>query len=394
MSDPVVLLQTLLVHIGQAEPEPWYPSEFAKATDIPRDTLDEPLNLLRMLGLAELTEWVSGRGQGYRLTERGREVAGQPIQLVRLLQQTLAGQYQAFSPPEQDKNTEAPLTTFERGEQIRRALLSNDKPVVCYILFWLMVGIWAFGLVVSVLVGVPLNRYIVGTTNDPLLLLGGLHGLPLLHGEWWRLLSCMFLHIGFIHLLVNGYSLRMLGPLLERLYGGWRFAVLYLLSGLIGSIAAVIVSPDVLSAGASGAIWGLLGGLCAWLYLNRQHLPARLVSQVAQDLTFVILLNVVISLAPGISASAHFGGGLAGVLVGALLVEHRYRRGLARLLCLLTLLVLLPTALGYLRSAMRTDPRWLEMQERLERLQQADRINADRSVTYGHLRSNIDNHLS
>lgn len=381
MSDPVVLLQTLLSHIGRAEPDPWYPSEFAKAADIPRDTLDEPLNLLRMLGLAELTDWVSGRGQGYRLTEQGREVVGNPSGLVRLLQQTLAGQYQAFGSSEQDSASSQPPTTFERGEHVRRALLSESQPVVCYSLFWLIVGVWAFGLVIAVILGVPLNRYLVGTINDPLLVLGGLHGLSLLSGEWWRLLSCMFLHIGFVHLLVNGYSLRVIGPLVEKLYGGWRFAVLSLLSGVVGSVAAAVVSPDVLSAGASGAIWGLLGGLCAWFYLNRLHLPARLISQVAQQLVFVILLNVVISLAPGISAAAHFGGGLAGVLVGALLVEQRYRRGIARILCVVALLVVLPTAIGYLRYAMRTDPRWFEMQDRLERSKQVDR-------------SDIDNHLS
>ena len=80
-------------------------------------------------------------------------------------------------------------------------------------------------------------------------------------GQVWRLLTAMFLHIGIIHLAVNQYSLYAVGTLLERFMGATRFAILYVLAGLCGSLASYWFSPNAISAGASGAIFGLLGAL-------------------------------------------------------------------------------------------------------------------------------------
>src|SRR4051794_24121962 len=85
--------------------------------------------------------------------------------------------------------------------------------------------------------------------------------LGVAHGEWWRLFTSMFLHASFFHLLVNMYSLYFVGTILEQLIGRWRFLLLYLVSGIAGSAGALILSPLTPTVGASGAIFGVLGGL-------------------------------------------------------------------------------------------------------------------------------------
>jgi hypothetical protein len=122
------------------------------------------------------------------------------------------------------------------------------------------------------------------------------------------------------------YSLYVIGPLLERMWGRWGFLLLYLLSGLVGSCAMMVFSPpNFLGAGASGAIWGILASMATWVFLNRHYLPRQLVSAWSRQLLIVFLLNVFISNLPGISASAHFGGGIAGLVLAVPL--HYARHG-------------------------------------------------------------------
>ena len=82
-----------------------------------------------------------------------------------------------------------------------------------------------------------------------------------LQHEYWRLFTSVFVHGGFIHLAVNMWSLFVIGPLVERIYGNWAFAVLYVAAGIGGAIASVAASPVRIGVGASGAICGLLGAL-------------------------------------------------------------------------------------------------------------------------------------
>ena len=102
---------------------------------------------------------------------------------------------------------------------------------------------------------------------------GANRGLLTLGGEWWRLFTCMFLHIGVIHLAFNMWCLWDLGALAESLYGHWTFASVYLISGVAGSVASVAWHPGTVSAGASGAIFGIAGALIASFYLGEFSLP-------------------------------------------------------------------------------------------------------------------------
>src|SRR5690606_3210098 len=92
-------------------------------------------------------------------------------------------------------------------------------------------------------------------------------------GEWWRLVTSMFLHVGIAHLALNMYGLWVLGKLIEQFLGSLRFLSVYMLSGVAGSLASVLVGGGAVSAGASGAVFGLLGAAIAELALHRRAYP-------------------------------------------------------------------------------------------------------------------------
>jgi rhomboid protease GluP len=143
-------------------------------------------------------------------------------------------------------------------------------------------------------------------------------------GQVWRLFTSMFLHIGLIHLAVNCFSLYNIGMVLERFIGSARFAVLYVLAGLCGGLASYWFSPFSVSAGASGAIFGLLGALAVFFYLHRT-LFGKTANSVLTNIVVVALLNLGLGASiPGIDNFAHVGGLAGGIIVGALLAP-RYR---------------------------------------------------------------------
>lgn len=133
-------------------------------------------------------------------------------------------------------------------------------------------------------------------------------------GEWWRLFSSMFLHIGVMHLLFNIYALYAIGTLVEAYYGHVRFAAIYLLGGLFGSLGSYAFSPSV-SAGASGAIFAITGAAAVYFYRYRENLGARGRS-VLQNMILVLVINFAFGLAgSGVDNWGHFGGLVGGVLV-------------------------------------------------------------------------------
>jgi rhomboid protease GluP len=160
-----------------------------------------------------------------------------------------------------------------------------------------------------------------------------------LSGQWWRLLTCCFVHFGLIHLALNMLALRAISRDVEWAWGGWRFLVIYLLSGLGGSCAALAAS-DAAVAGASGAICGLVAGVAAWLLLNRRYLPRRMVRKELTRLFLTGVLITALSLAPGVSGAGHLGGAVLGLLAAVLLHGQRFGGGPVRVLALAGLLAL------------------------------------------------------
>ena len=133
-------------------------------------------------------------------------------------------------------------------------------------------------------------------------------------GQVWRLFTAMFLHIGVIHLLFNLYALNSLGPLVEGFFGHRRFLVVYLIGGLFGSLASYIFSA-VPSAGASGAIFGLIGAATVYFLRYQNNFGAR-GRAILQNMVIVIVINLIFGLSmPGIDNWGHIGGLIGGALV-------------------------------------------------------------------------------
>ena len=145
---------------------------------------------------------------------------------------------------------------------------------------------------------------------------GANHGPYVAHGDWWRLASCMFVHIGILHLLVNMFSLGAL-RIVESFYGNGAFVLLYLAAGLGGSITSALWNPSGISAGASGAIFGIAGAFAAYFLAHRSAIPEPVFRPVMRNLLLLLLVNILFGLSvPGIDNAAHLGGLATGCLAG------------------------------------------------------------------------------
>jgi rhomboid protease GluP len=172
--------------------------------------------------------------------------------------------------------------------------------------------------------GVPWN---VGLVVQPGQVLdeGALIPALVAQGEWWRLLSSMFLHSGAVHLGLNMLSLYFLGSFVEAAFGRGRFLALYLLSGLSGGLAYLYFgSFNVSAVGASGAIFGLLGGVLGYA-LRRGTFSWQ--NPLIRQLLILLALNLYIGFSvPNISNTAHLGGLAGGFAFGWLVAPSIYAR--------------------------------------------------------------------
>jgi rhomboid protease GluP len=140
-------------------------------------------------------------------------------------------------------------------------------------------------------------------------------------GEWWRLLTAVFVHLSLIHVAVNLWALWDIGRLVERLLGWWRYATLFVGAGVFGNLASLALQDHQrVSSGASGAIFGLYGALIAFLWRERAQIAPdeyRWISRVA--VSFSALMLVVGLFIPSMDNAAHAGGLLAGLVLATLL---------------------------------------------------------------------------
>jgi rhomboid protease GluP len=140
-------------------------------------------------------------------------------------------------------------------------------------------------------------------------------------GEWWRLGAAMFLHFGALHLATNMLALWDSGRLVENVFGPVRFALIYLLSGLTGNLLSLIVQGDrAVSAGASGAIFGIYGAFLAFLLIEQRRLHPRDFRWMFWGVVAFSLITLGFGFSiPGIDNAAHVGGLVAGVMAGFVL---------------------------------------------------------------------------
>jgi rhomboid protease GluP len=151
---------------------------------------------------------------------------------------------------------------------------------------------------------------------------GANFGPKTMNGQWWRLVSCMFPHYGILHLGFNMWVLWDLGRLVERLVGNVGFVVLYFVSGIAGSIASLAWHPMVVSAGASGAVFGVAGALLGLIAFRRDTVPAAVLKQLRNSMAAFLIYNVFYGMtASGIDMAAHIGGLVAGFVCGLILSQ-------------------------------------------------------------------------
>jgi len=187
-------------------------------------------------------------------------------------------------------------TPARRAARRTSVSLSASGPIVTFALIGINVGVFLLEL----LLGGQING-----TGNWLYQHGVLFGPAVWNGDWWRLVTAMFLHYGLLHLGMNMLVLWFIGPSLEEYFGHWRYALLYLVSGLAGSAGALIWSPNALTVGASGAIWGLMGAAVVLEARRINVLGGQAMGLVVVNLLFTLLI-------PGVSLGGHIGGGLGG----------------------------------------------------------------------------------
>jgi len=205
-----------------------------------------------------------------------------------------------------EQRQSAPRTKSAASTRFSR-MTAAGQPVVTY-------SIIAVTLLLFVLQLIPG----LGVTNA--LLYAGAYSYPV-DFEPWRMLTSVFVHsTGFIfHVLLNMYTLWIFGQILERMLGRGRFLVLYLLSGLAGSLGVLFLAdPYVAVVGASGAIFGLMG---AFLVIQRK------LGGNATQLLILLGINLVIGFLPGVTIAwqAHVGGLVGGAIIGLIFVQTRSR---------------------------------------------------------------------
>ena len=186
-----------------------------------------------------------------------------------------------------------------------------------------------YGLLAIILVIFVLEELAGGSTNPAVLVrFGATYGPLLFAGELWRLFTAMFVHIGIAHILFNGFALYSIGREVEVGFGQGRFAAIYLGAGLLGNVVSFFWRGVMeFSAGASGAIFGILGAELAFLFFHRDRLGEAGRAARSQILR-IIVINIIIGVTVvSINNAAHMGGLVSGFILGYLLAPRFERTG-------------------------------------------------------------------
>lgn len=172
--------------------------------------------------------------------------------------------------------------------------------------------------IIIFLISVYMSKNIFDINSNVLEYLGAKDNLLISKGEYYRLISSMFLHSGIVHISMNMYSLFAIGPLVEKFYGKFRYFLIYILSGIIASITSFMLSP-YMSVGASGAIFGVLGATLVIAYNLRKQIGKSFLINVVS----VVVVNMIFSFSiPNIDVYAHLGGFVSGIILGAILYRN------------------------------------------------------------------------
>lgn len=184
-------------------------------------------------------------------------------------------------------------------------------------------------------------------TPADLIAVGGNFAPATLSGEWWRLFSCGFVHCGILHFAINMMVFFSVGRLAEKLFGHLLYGLIYVGALVGGSLLSIAVHGNIVSAGASGAIFGLFGAVFAYMARNKGAVPVFIRKQALRGLGMAIALNLLLGMMPGIDFWCHVGGLVTGFVCGlvAACPPGTAARHPALLKRILILAVLLPACL-------------------------------------------------
>lgn len=179
-----------------------------------------------------------------------------------------------------------------------------------------------------------------GSTNiETLVKYGAKYNPAIIEGEWWRIISSMFLHIGALHLFMNMLAIYYLGTAVERIYGSTRFVIIYFISGIIGGLTSFAFNTHI-AAGASGALFGLFGALLYFGVIHKQLFYQTM----GKSVIFILLINLAFGfLVPQIDMGAHVGGLIGGFIAAAIasLPYQKHSVTLHRMLGVISFLIII-----------------------------------------------------
>lgn len=175
-------------------------------------------------------------------------------------------------------------------------LFKPKKPIITYVLIAINVIIFLLGMILNL--------------SDTFINLFANYGPLVTEGQYYRLFTSMFIHANLFHILFNMYALYLLGSQAEGFFGKGKFLVIYILSGISGSLLSILLNQGAVSVGASGAIFGILGSLLYFGYNNRVYLGNTLIREIVP----VILINLAFGfMMTGVDNFAHIGGLIGGI---------------------------------------------------------------------------------
>jgi len=222
---------------------------------------------------------------------------------------------------------------YEKNKRVRD-VFSFGKPQITY--FLLYVNIIMFFIL----------EFNGGSTDiETLLDYGAKYNPAIIMGEWWRIITSMFLHIGFLHLLMNMIALYYLGTAVERIYGSKRFIFIYFLAGIFGGITSFAFNFQI-AAGASGALFGLFGALLFFGTVYKDLFKQTM----GKNLIFILLINIVFGfMVPQIDMGAHLGGLIGGFIASAIVYLPKRKQRCVQFSALASYLIIISllTFYGY-----------------------------------------------
>ncbi len=205
-----------------------------------------------------------------------------------------------------------PIEFFKLTEDMNQKTIKNEKKLQK--IFSPKKPIITYGLIV---INIMIYLFALAYGSDAVKMFMADNYVLVRYGEFYRLFTCMFLHVDFLHIAFNMYALYVLGAQVEKYYGRTKFLLIYLISGLLGSVfSCVFCNEFTLSFGASGAIFGLFGSIIYFTYYYRATLQNLLRGSLLPTLAINLVLGFMI---PGIDVFCHIGGLIGGILMAMII---------------------------------------------------------------------------